>query len=113
MGERSRPQVALGDHDCQVSRDLGTSQERQLQEQLERARCAPPQPGEERERGGRRAGGAGYVNDTSPVRGLLAGATGGGGTARGGGAGRERAGVGGGGGRGRSDQAAAAAALPR
>lgn len=41
-------------------------------------------------------GGAGYVNDTSPVRGLQAGATGGGGTARGGGAGRERAGVGGG-----------------
>lgn len=66
-------------------------------EQLERAERAPPQPGEERERGGRRrAGGAGYVNDTSPVRGRLAGATGGGGTARGGGARNERAGVGGG-----------------
>lgn len=55
--------------------------------------------------------GAGYVNDTSPVRGLQAGATGGGGTTRGGGAGRERAGVGGGRG-GRSDQAVAAS-LPR
>lgn len=46
--------------------------------------------------GGRRAGGAGYVKDTSPVRGLQAGAPGGGGAARGGGAGRERAGGGGG-----------------
>ena len=94
--KRADPSVAAGGRDCQLSRDLCTSQERQLQKQLERALCAPPKPGEEREPGGRRAGGAGYVNDTSPVRGLQAVATGGGGTTRGGGAGRERAGVGGG-----------------
>ena len=110
-GRGADPSVALGGRDCQVSRDLRASQERQL----ERARCAPPQPGEEREPGGRRAGGCCYVNDTGPVRGLQAGAAGGGGgAARGGGAERERerererAGVGGGRGPGRSDQAVAA-----
>lgn len=56
-----------------------------------------PSPGRSGSREGGGLGGAGYVNDTSPVRGLQAGATGGGGgTARGGGAERERAGVGGG-----------------
>lgn len=55
-----------------------------------------PSPGRSGSGEGGGLGGAGYVNDTSPVRGLQAGATRGGGTVRGGGAGRERVGVGGG-----------------
>lgn len=61
-------------------------------------RTAPARGG--REPGGRRARGAGYVNYTSPVRGLQAGATGGGGARkeeglRGSGPGWEGAGAGG------------------
>lgn len=49
----ANPTVAFRGRACQVSRDLCTLLKPRLLEQLERALCAPPQPGEEQERGGR------------------------------------------------------------